>query len=233
MFGSSKAAGSGASGAVIPLALPLSRPAFRKLLGVFVLNGIASAIPATLLLFFVQDRLQAKPGAEGALLAAYFVCAAVTIPAWLRVVARIGLARTWLCGMLLAVAVFCGASVLGAGDAGAFMVVCALSGVALGADLAVPSALLAGVIAQSGDSGRAEGAYFGWWNFATKLNLALAAGLALPLLAMAGYVPGTRDPQALWALTAAYAVLPCLLKLLAALALYVLLIKPQAAHVRP
>jgi GPH family glycoside/pentoside/hexuronide:cation symporter len=29
------------------------------LLAVFMVNGIASAVPATLLLFFVQDRLQA------------------------------------------------------------------------------------------------------------------------------------------------------------------------------
>ena len=63
---------------------------------------------------------------------------------------------------------------------------------------------------------RREGAYFGWWNFATKLNLALAAGVALPLLGALGYSPGTRDPEALRTLALAYAVLPCALKLLAA-----------------
>jgi GPH family glycoside/pentoside/hexuronide:cation symporter len=99
---------------------------------------------------------------------------------------------------------------------GAFLVVCALSGLALGTDLALPGALLAGVIAQAGDRGRAEGAYFGWWNFATKLNLALAAGLALPLLGWFGYAPGARDAAALQALTIAYCLLPCLLKLAAA-----------------
>jgi Na+/melibiose symporter-like transporter len=35
------------------------QPAFRSLLLVFMVNGIASAVPATLILFFVQDRLQA------------------------------------------------------------------------------------------------------------------------------------------------------------------------------
>ncbi|HRA62247.1 MAG TPA: MFS transporter, partial [Burkholderiaceae bacterium] len=57
-------------------------------------------------------------------------------------------------------------------------------------------------------------------NFATKLNLALAAGLALPLLAMFGYSPGARDASALGALTLAYCLLPCLLKLAAATLLY-------------
>ncbi|NMM76590.1 MFS transporter [Acidovorax sp. SRB_24] len=192
---------------------------FRRLLAVFMLSGIASAVPATLVLFFVQDRLRAAPTLEPLFLGSYFVCAALAMPLWLRAVAHWGLARTWLAGMLLSVAVFASVAGLGAGDSAAFVAVCALSGAALGADLALPGALLAGVIAGQGDSGRHEGAYFGWWNFATKLNLALAAGLALPLLGALGYSPGTRDPEALRTLGLAYAVLPCALKLLAAAAL--------------
>jgi GPH family glycoside/pentoside/hexuronide:cation symporter len=206
---------------------PLRQPAFQKLLAVFVLNGTASAIPATLVLFFVQDRLQASPATEPAFLATYFLCAALSMPLWVRVVARLGLARTWLVGMAVSVAVFIWAATLGAGDTTAFLLVCALSGVALGTDLALPGALLAGLIARLGERGQREGAYFGWWSFAAKLNLALAAGLALPLLAAFGYTPGARDPAALWTLTVAYCLLPCALKLLAAAALHTLVIRPQ------
>ncbi|MBC7916224.1 MAG: MFS transporter, partial [Rhodoferax sp.] len=174
---------------------------FRRLMLVFLLNGIASAIPATLLLFFVQDRLQAGVALQSGALALYFACGALSLPLWLRQVGRIGLAHTWRRGMALAIVTFLGASLLGPGDALWFLLVCALSGAALGADLAVPAALLAGLIAKAGDSGQAEGAYFGWWNFASKLNLALAAGLALPLLAWLGYAPGARDAQALTWLT--------------------------------
>ena len=213
------------------LRLPFRRAAFRRLLAVFVLNGIASAIPATLLLFFVQDRLEAPESLQPAFLGSYFVCAAVSIPCWLRIVPRLGLARTWLAGMALAIAVFAAAGGMGAGDAMPFLVVCALSGVALGTDLVLPSALLAGVLADAGEPQHA-GAYFGWWNFATKLNLALAAGLALPLLGLAGYTPGARDAGALQALTVAYCLLPCLLKLLAAAALWQLLIR-RAPHSLP
>lgn len=207
------------------LRLPLRRPAFRRLLAVFVLNGIASAIPATLVLFFVQDRLQASAAYEPAVLGSYFVAAAASIPLWLRAVPRFGLARCWLAGMALAIAVFAWAGVMSAGDTTPFLVVCALSGVALGADLVLPAALLAGVIADARDPPHA-GAYFGWWNVATKLNLALAAGLALPLLGFAGYTPGAREPGALQALTFAYCVLPCVLKLAAALALWRLVLRP-------
>jgi glycoside/pentoside/hexuronide:cation symporter, GPH family len=151
------------------------------------------------------------------------------MPLWVRMVARLGLARTWLAGMGLAVAVFIWAATLGAGDAMPFLIVCALSGVALGSDLALPGAMLAGLIGQLGERGRREGAYFGWWNFATKLNLALAAGLALPLLAWFGYTPGARDATALHTLTIAYCLLPCALKLLAGATLYGLIIRPEQA----
>ena len=206
-----------------PLWLPFTRPGFRALLAVFMVNGIASAVPATLILFFVQDRLQAPASNESLFLGSYFLGAALAIPLWLKLVLRIGLARTWWLGMVLSIAVFLWASQLGAGDSTAFVVVCALSGVALGTDLALPSAMLAGTIAAHGDRGRAEGAYCGWWNFATKLNLALAAGLTLPALGWLGYVPGTRDPQALQTLTAAYCLLPCALKTLAAVLLTTLI----------
>jgi len=176
-------------------------------------------------LFFVQDRLQAPEAYQARFLGTYFVCAALAIPVWLQLVHRIGLARTWGLGMLLSIAVFFFASRLGNGDIAGFMVVCALSGAALGTDLALPGAMLAGTIAGNGDRGSAEGAYFGWWNFATKLNLALAAGVALPALGLWGYAPGAQDEAALRALTWAYCLLPCGLKLLAAGLLYTLIIR--------
>ncbi len=203
----------------LPMSLPFHNPAFRSLLVVYLINGIASAVPATLVLFFIRDRLQA-PAFEPLFLASYFAAGALSIPLWVRAVKHYGLSRVWLFSMLLAIAVFTAAAWLGAGDVAAFTAVCVLSGVALGADLTLPSALLAGVIQRAGHSGHAEGAYFGWWNFATKLNLALAAGLALPLLQSFGYAPGTHSEQALTALTIAYCVLPCVLKLMAAALLY-------------
>lgn len=193
---------------------PLRDAAFRRLLVVYLVNGVASAVPATLVLFFIRDRLQA-PDWEPAFLAAYFAAGALSMPLWVRAVSAFGLARSWLVGMGLAVLTFAWAALLGAGDALGFLAVCLASGIALGADLSLPGALLAGVIQRSGGSGRVEGGYFGWWNFATKLNLALAAGLALPLLSAFGYAPGARDAGALTALTIAYCLLPCALKLVA------------------
>ncbi|MGX5662183.1 MFS transporter [Diaphorobacter nitroreducens] len=206
---------------------PLRQPAFRRLLAVFLCNGIASAVPAALMLFFAQDRLQATQAQIALFLVLYFVSGALSMPGWLRAVRRWGLERAWLGGMLLAVACFGWTTLLGSGQIAAFAWICALSGIALGADLALPGALLARLVERQGAQGRSEGAYLGWWNLATKLNLALAAGAALPLLQWLGYSPGIPDAHALQRLAWAYALLPCALKLLAAGLLYRLLIHPS------
>ena len=206
---------------------PLRLPAFRRLLAVFLCNGIASAVPAVLMLFFAQDRLQATQAQIALFLVLYFVSGALSMPGWLRAVRRWGLERAWLGGMLLAVACFGWTTLLGSGQIAAFAWICALSGIALGADLALPGALLARLVERQGAQGRSEGAYLGWWNLATKLNLALAAGAALPLLQWLGYSPGIQDAHALQRLAWAYALLPCALKLLAAGLLYRLLIRPS------
>jgi glycoside/pentoside/hexuronide:cation symporter, GPH family len=205
---------------------PLRSGAFRRLLVVYLLNGVASAVPATLVLFFIRDRLQAQ-AFEPLFLASYFAAGALSLPLWVRLVARWGLARTWLLGMGLAIVTFAWAALLGAGDVWAYTAVCVASGVALGADLTLPGALLAGVIQREGHGQRLEGAYFGWWNFCTKLNLALAAGVALPLLGLLGYTPGSRNPEALQALTVAYCLLPCALKLGAAALLWTLWVRKE------
>ncbi|MEO6353326.1 MAG: MFS transporter, partial [Burkholderiaceae bacterium] len=171
--------------------------------------------PATLFLFFAKDQLQLAQYA-GLFLVLYFIAAACSMPLWVALAKRFGEAHAWLIAMLLAVAAFIWAYGLSAGAAVPFGVICVLSGFALGADLALPPALLAAVIGRAGHSGQREGAYFGAWNWATKMNLALAAGISLPLLEQLGYVPGTVNNNGTQALSAAYALLPCGLKLAAA-----------------
>jgi GPH family glycoside/pentoside/hexuronide:cation symporter len=196
---------------------PFRQRRFRWLFLVLMVNGVAASIPATLFLFFAGDRL--KLGASASLfLLLYFASAAASMAAWPAIARRVGEARAWMGSMLLSALVFVWAYGLGAGDAIPFGVICAVSGLALGADLALPPALLAGVIAGAGDSGRREAAYFGVWNWGVQMTLALAAGVALPALEWLGYVPGAA--QGLGALSFAYALLPCCLKLLAAALLW-------------
>lgn len=198
------------------VALPLANRGFRWLAGIHLCNGTAAAVPATLVLFFVQDII-ARPALAGTFLAIYFLAGALVMPLWPRLAARLGTARCWGLSMAFAAAVFAGAFALGAGDTVGFGCICALSGLALGADLALPPVLLAGVIEHDERTGHGYrgGAYFGLWALVTKFTVALAAGLALPLVAALGYVPASSDAQGLRALAACYALLPCALKLAA------------------
>jgi GPH family glycoside/pentoside/hexuronide:cation symporter len=198
------------------LGAPFANRSFRRLFAVFVLSGIASALPATLVLFFVNDVLGLSRLA-GAFLAAYFLAGAASLPLWLALARRRGKVFAWLGSMAASVVAFAGALALGPGDAAGFFAVCLVSGLALGGDLALPPALLADTLRAHGDEARA-GAYFGLWSLATKANLALAAGLALPLLAAAGFVPGSGGDPA--PLVFAYCLLPCALKLAAAALLW-------------
>lgn len=200
---------------------PLRNRRFRQLLVVFVFNGIAAAIPATLVLFFIQDVLQASSLAA-VFLILYFAAGAAGMPLWVWLSARLGKAQAWLAGMVISIVAFVWAFLLGPGDVIPFAVICVLSGLGLGADLALPPSMLADVIDDDEQAGHArrEGAYFGLWNLVTKMNLALAAGIALPALAWLGYTPQAgSSAQALTWLAAVYALLPCGLKAVAALAL--------------
>jgi len=111
--------------------------------------------------------------------------------------------------MLLAMAGFSGVTFLGAGDWLWFLGVCIVTGLAVGTDLTIP----ASIVADLGEKHGATGTYFGIWNLVAKINLALAAGIALPLLAVLGYSPGNTTHTGV--LIAVYVLLPLALKAVA------------------
>lgn len=131
--------------------------------------------------------------------------------------------------MVLAIGSFVWVFLLDAGDGIAFGVICAASGAALGAELALPPALLADGLAEGwrnstpGTPAIGAGTYFGVWNFVTKFNLALAAGIALPLVSLGGYKVGAGDTTTsagLPALAAIYALLPAAIKAISLILLW-------------
>jgi len=205
---------------------PWAQPDFVRLAAVFLPSALAGALAAGQVLFFIRDGIQAGE-LVAAYLFTYFACAALGLPLWLRAVRLLGLARAWCLGLVLSVLGFAAVPLLVAGDRMAFGAVCAATGLALGADLALPGALLAGVIQRAGHAGTREGAYMGWWTMGNKFALALAAGAALPALQALGYTPGGPPEIALSALGWTYGVLPCALKLLAAALLWFFWIRPQ------
>lgn len=189
---------------------------FKRLIAAYFLNGIANGLPATLFLLYVEQVLQ-KPAWTGLLLVVYFLCGVVAIPLWLRLSQRWGKHRTWVGAMIWAALIFAFVPLLGPGDHVWFLAVCVLTGFSLGADLTLPAAMQADVIDLDTLRSRQSraGVYFALWGVATKLALALAVGIAFPLLELAGLKTdgGDQSDLGLFALAALYSLLPAVIKL--------------------
>lgn len=203
--------------------------------GLTFLNTFASAIPAVLVLFFIRDRLDAE-AYTGLFLLIYFLCGAASMPIWIRLAAKFGKFRAWQLSLAAAVLTFCWAVLLGRGDVVGYGMVCALSGLALGADLALPPAILADHI--EADNRQSEASrLFSLMALLSKSALAIATGVTLPLLGFAGYVPNApMTPVIDLALSLTYAALPCVLKLFALLGLLALeksLVLNKSADIEP
>lgn len=195
----------------------LADPILRQLLLVGLLNAAPAAVSSSLFLFFVEYRL-GSADAAGPLLLLFFLAAAASVPIWAKVAHHKGAKWTLMVGMLMAIVTFSFAITLGEGDILAFAVICMLSGAALGADMTLLPAMFSQRVKMVHRGG---GQAFGLWNFCAKFTLALAAVTVLPALDNAGF--STHDvnpPQVLVVLTITYAVIPCILKILALAVLY-------------
>ena len=180
--------------------------------GFLFLNTFASAVPAVLVLFFIRDRLGAE-AYTGLFLLIYFLAGALSMPFWTRLARKFGKLRAWQMSLAAAVFTFCWAIFLSQGDLIAYALVCGLSGLALGADLALPPAILADHI-EADQRQKEASRLFAVMAFMSKSALAIATGLALPLLGLFGYHPNidmTAELNVVLSLT--YAGLPCLFKL--------------------
>jgi Na+/melibiose symporter-like transporter len=193
-----------------------NRP-FLRLLAAWVLNGMASGLPAALFPLYLQHGLGVDEGTRDALILAYFLAAVVAIPGWLWLGRRWSKHRAWAAAMALACVSFIWVPLLGPGDVAPFLVICLFTGAALGADLSLPPAMQADVIDLDAlrTGRRREGVFFALWGMGTKGALALAVGLAFPVLGWVGFDARAEnnDAVALATLAGLYAVAPVVLKL--------------------
>lgn len=196
--------------------LRANRP-LRRLLAAYTLSSVANALPATLFIFFVTQVLAAQ-AQIGLFLGVYFLAGIVALPVWITLARRLGKPRAWALSMLLAVLAFAAAPWLEAGDLWLYGAICLFTGIAYGADLALPASMQADMVDLDRHyAGRARaGLLFGLWGLTTKLAAALGVALAFGLLALAGFDPQTdNDAATLGLLALLYGLVPVLLKLAA------------------
>lgn len=188
----------------------------------YFLTQVAASLPAVLILFFVRDYLNAE-AYTGLFLFLYFISGAVLMPLWFALSKKLDKYRAWLISMLLSIAVFIWVVLLQPGDIVSYSIICILSGFALGADLALPASIIADRINASNDEARAS-QYYGVMAFIPKLALALVSGFAFLILDKVGFIAAGENTSAtLGTLLLLYGLVPCMVKCLAATALWKLI----------
>lgn len=189
---------------------------FRLLVGGWFVNSLANGIPAALFILFMTFVLEADELQRGILTFVYFVAGVVGIPFWLWLSGRIGKHITWCVSMGIACIAFAFVPFLGAGDIIAFFVITLVTGMTLGADLAIPPSMQADVAEYEILRSRRDrtGLLFSIWSMTTKFAVAFSVLIALPTLEVLGFrTEADGGPQNLLALSVIYAGVPVVLKI--------------------
>lgn len=199
--------------------LPILVGPDHNFFAVCFLTHLAAAMPGVMVLFFIRDYLGAE-NLSGLFLFLYFIAGAVFMAVWVKLADKLGKEPAWLVSMLLAIATFIWAFSLQPGDIIAYGIICVLSGMALGADLALPPSILADRVTRQKTENEAT-QYYALIAFIPKTAIAIASGISFLILDHLGFVAGTQNsPEVMQGLITLYALVPCLIKLIAAYALW-------------
>jgi len=182
---------------------------FRILLISYLIAAIGAALPATLILFYVEHVLKSDQGSL--FLVIYFAVGLICLPGWIWLSKKFEKKQTWLLAMAVNTGAFAAVFFLGEGMELLYGILVALSGIGYGATLAIPASMQADVIdydeLQHGV--RREGQLLGIWSIAKKLAQAIGAGSGLLILEATGYQSGaTQNETTIFALSVLYAAVP-------------------------
>lgn len=210
----------------------VKHPAIKKLLPAYFINSIANALPATLFILFVGHVIQ-TPEQVGILLISYFLSAIAGIPLWLYIARKTDKHTSWCIALVGAIISFIWVPFLNTGDFYPFLLICLVSGFCLGADVVMPASIQADIsqnitnMSTASDNNlsidesnpqNSTALIFGLWGLLTKLSLALAIGIAFPLLDLVGLKTdslGSQMPNENTTLTLIilYALIPVIFKI--------------------
>ena len=198
---------------------PWKNKLFLRVLTAWFINGLANGLPAVCLPLFMSHVLNASETEQASLIFVYFLFAVIGIQGWVCLARYFSKHSVWCLSMALATVAFLGVPFLSNGDIVAFGVICAITGLALGGDLALPPAIQADCVDWDRYKFREErtGSLFAYWSMSTKLALGLAVGFSFSVLAWFGLDDQTEtiSQNSKTALIVIYSVMPIVLKILA------------------
>ena len=117
--------------------------------------------------------------------------------------------------MIIACTAFAFVPFLSSSDFLYFIIICILTGMCLGADMALPSSIQADVAQQSKkENNDISGILFGFWAMITKFSLALAVAISFITLEFTSFDTNAVNENSLIAIVVLYSVLPIIFKTL-------------------
>lgn len=193
----------------------------RLLLRVLASNGavrLGQGIRTALFVFFVSSYMGA-PRLAPALFLYQYVFGILACPIWLAIGRRVGKARAAVAGELVQMAINLALLLVAPGGWPLLLVLTTAQGLAQGSG----NLMLRAIVADVADAHRLDrghdriGLFYSVFALSDKAGLALAVGVALPLVGALGFVPGHANPaSALFALKATFALGPALAHLVSA-----------------
>ncbi|WKZ58034.1 MAG: MFS transporter [Bdellovibrionota bacterium] len=197
---------------------PFRMAEFRRLNAAFILSGIGAAIPATVVLFYVEVYLGSSKGPL--FLLAYFIAGVLALPMWVKLTKWSAKRTVWVAALAVNTLAFACIYLVEPGQELLYGALVSLSGLGFGATLAIPTSIQIDLIEEAARrSGiRSEGQYFGLWSFSRKASAALGAFVSLQVLGLYGYSTAEGlTPAIATVIRDLYILAPCIFMLAAAL----------------
>ncbi|MFT5703754.1 MAG: GPH family glycoside/pentoside/hexuronide:cation symporter [Rickettsiales bacterium] len=187
----------------------------RKYFTIFFLNAVSSSIPAVLILFFVENVINAK-NLVGLFLILYFSGLLIGVVLWTRLSKILNnKVKTFVISILFTVFIFIWCYFLGEGDVLFYAIICVLSGIGFGGDFALSYSILTDLI-QKHRLENNQTTIFGITNFIIKISLTLSSSILI-------YCIGAFENDAVYQkqfISFSYALLPIIFRVLAAFTLH-------------
>lgn len=192
----------------------MSNKILRKYFVIFLLNALASSIPAVLILFFVENVIKAKD-LVGLFLLLYFCGLLFGLGLWTKLSKIINSkAETFVISILFTVIIFIWCYFLKEGDIIAYALICIFSGIGFGGDFALSYSILTDII-QKHKLQNSETTLFGITNFIIKFSLTITSSILI-------YIIGVLENDLINKINFiafSYAILPVIFRILAAIIL--------------
>ena len=180
----------------------------------YFFNNLANALPATLFLLFIELVIEENQS-SGMVLILYFLAGILALPFWYKLSNKIGKKKAWQASIILASSAFIFVPFLQAGDLTAFIIISLISGLSLGADMALPTSIQSDLVQKTKSFNvNISGLLFGVWTMITKFTLALAVALSFIILGAYDFKAMNPSSDSLFVLSLFYGLIPVCLKVI-------------------